>query len=190
MKTLHWNVVLLLSLSAGVAAHPANLRAQAPSTTTPPLQTQTSNPPPAPQQKVWTNDDIDQIRNQGAGGISVMGPAAPAPSATTTQKGTAAAKPAAAPKVPNEKDPEWYRKQLTPLYEKLDQISQQMATAQAAVDGDSRGDSGVSMGARAPAGTPQEQVVALQKEQADVQAKIDALLDLARHNDIEPGALR
>ena len=191
MKPSRFIVVFLLSLAGILAVRPANLRAQASSvsTTTPtPSQTQTANPPP-PQKKVWTNDDVDGLRDQGAGGISVMGntPAAPA---TPAQKATAAAKPAAPAKIPNEKDPEWYRKQLAPLYDKLSQISDQIAAAQSAVDGDSRGDSGVSMGARAPAGTPQEQVAALQKEQADVQAKIDALLDQARHNDIEPGDLR
>jgi hypothetical protein len=183
--------VALLSLTGALVARPANLSAQAASTSTSTpaqSQTQTPNTPPA-QKKVWTNDDVDELRDQGAGGISVMGnaPAAPA----TAQKATATAKPAAAaPKIPNEKDPEWYRKQLAPLYDKLSQINDQIAAAQSAVDGDSRGDSGVSMGARAPAGTPQEQVAALQKEQADVQSKIDALLDQARHNDIAPGDLR
>jgi hypothetical protein len=195
MKTRHLNVVLLLSLAGAFGAHPAALRAQAPSTTAPPSQTETSNAPPAPQKKVWTNDDIDQIRNQGAGGISVMGPAAPTGTAATqrntSEPPNSAAKPGAkAPALPKEKDPAWYREQLAPLYTALDRINDQIAVAQSAVDGDSRGDSGVSMGVRAPAGTPQEQVVALQKELADVQAKIDALLDMARHNDIEPGALR
>jgi len=186
MKPSPFFGVVLFSLAAIFAAHPANLRAQAASTSTS-SQTQTANPPP-PQKKVWTNDDVDELRDQGAGGISVMGPAA-APATTPAQKATA--KPAAgAPKIPNEKDPEWYRKQLAPLYDKLSQISDQIAAAQSAVNGDSRGDSGVSMGARAPAGTPQEQVVALQKEQQDVQSKIDALLDQARHNDIAPGDLR
>jgi len=193
MKPSRFFALILLSLVGTLATHPANLRAQAASTsssTQTSSQTQTSNPPPA-QKKVWTNDDIDELRDQGAGGISTMGPAAAAPASTPAQKATAAAKPAAAaPKIPDEKNPEWYRKQLAPLYDKLSQISDQIAAAQAAVDGDSRGDSGVSMGARAPAGTPQEQVAALQKEQADVQAKIDALLDQARHNDIEPGDLR
>src|SRR5580658_5474468 len=139
MKTRHLNVVLLLSLAGAFGAHPAALRAQAPSTTAPPSQTETSNPPPAPQQKVWTNDDIDQIRNQGAGGISVMGPAAPAGTAqaqgSTSATPAAGAKPAAkGPALPKEKDPEWYREQLAPLYTALDRISQQLATAQAAVD--------------------------------------------------------
>jgi hypothetical protein len=189
MKSSLFLSVVLVSVAGALVARPANLSAQAASTTTSAQShTQTTNPPPA-QKKVWTNDDVDELRDQGAGGISVMGnaPAAPA----TAQKATGAAKPAAAaPKIPNEKDPEWYRKQLAPLYDKLSQISDQIAAAQSAVDGDSRGDSGVSMGARAPAGTPQEQVAALQKEQADVQSKIDALLDQARHNDIAPGDLR
>ncbi|MGB6198396.1 MAG: hypothetical protein WA871_05070 [Candidatus Acidiferrales bacterium] len=189
MKTVPLSVAFVLSLAVGIGAFPAHLQAQAPST---PTQNQTQAPtPPPPQKKVWTNDDIEQIRNQGAGGISVMGP-----DATSTQKSTATApaapaKPGAkAPALPKEKDPEWYRQQLAPLYTALDRIHDEMTAAQSAVSGDSRGDSGVSMGARAPAGTPQEQVIALQKEEQDTQAKIDALLDMARRNDIPPGDLR
>jgi hypothetical protein len=190
MRNLHLSLILLLSLAAGLALRPAVLRAQAPSA---PAQSQTPNPPPA-QKKVWTNEDIDQLRDQGAGGISVMGPAAP-PATPSAQQGNPAAsgapaKPAKAPALPKEKDPEWYRQQLAPLYAALDRINTQLAAAQAAVDGDSRGEGGVSMNTRAPQGTPQEQVATLQNEQAQVQARIDALLDMARHNDIEPGDLR
>jgi hypothetical protein len=192
MKNPFLSVAVVLSLAFVLGTQPVALRAQAPSAAPQtPTQTQTPNTAPA-QKKVWTNDDMDELRDQGAGGISVIGsaPAAAAtPAAATPQKG--AAKPAATPaKVPDEKNPDWYRKQLAPLYESLDRINDQIAAAQSAIDGDSRGDSGVSMGARAPAGTPAEQVAALQKEQQGVQDKIDALLDMARHNDIEPGELR
>jgi len=187
MKTLPLSFVLLLSLAVGLGARPARLRAQAPSA---PAQTQTPNPPPA-QKKVWTNDDINQLRDQGVGGISVMGPAA-APDAAATQNGATAApaKPAKGSTLPKEKDPTWYRAQLAPLYAALDHVTAELAAAQAAVDGDSRGEAGVSMNVRAPAGTPQEQVASLQAQQTDIQGKIDALLDQARHNDIEPGDLR
>ncbi len=191
MKPSLFTVVVLLVLAEALTTRPVSLRAQASTSTSTSTstQTQTPNPPPAPQKKVWTNDDVDQLRDQGAGGISVIGNTPAAPAATTDQK-TAAKPGTTAAKLPNEKDPEWYRKQLAPLYAALDRINDEMASAQSAIDGDSRGDSGVSMGARAPAGTPQEQVAALQKQAADTQAKIDALLDMARHNDIPPGDLR
>ena len=148
MKNPFLSVAVVLSLAFVLGTQPVALRAQAPSAAPQtPTQTQTPNTAPA-QKKVWTNDDMDELRDQGAGGISVIG-SAPA----------AAATPAAA-KVPDEKNPDWYRKQLAPLYESLDRINDQIAAAQSAIDGDSRGDSGVSMGARAPAGTPAEQVTA------------------------------
>jgi len=155
------------------------------------LGSQAPNPPPA-QQKVWTNDDIDHLRDSGSGGVSVIGNSpAPAPDATPASKGASTpAKPATTPKLPKEKDPDWYRAQLAPLYKSLDLITDQIAAAQSAADGESRGDAGVSLNVRAPAGTAQQQIVQLQKEQTDVQAKIDALLDMARHNDIPPGDLR
>lgn len=190
MKPSLFGIAVLLSLAGALAAHPANSIAQT-TTETPAAGAQTTNPPPA-QKKVWTNDDIDQLRDSEAGGISVVGNTpAPPSDATANQKGAGApAKPGAAePKVPKEKDPEWYREQLTPLYAALSKINDQIAAAQSAVDGDTRGDAGVSMNVRAPAGTPQEQLVALQKEQSAVQGKIDDLLDMARHNDIPPGDL-
>jgi hypothetical protein len=181
---------VLLSLAGILAACPASLHAQTPSGSTG-TQTPSTSPAPAPaatQKKVWTNDDLDQLHDQG--GVSVIGKPS-APSAATPQGGSAQpAKPAVASKLPKEKDPEWYKEQLAPLYTALDRINSEIAAAQSAVDGDTRGDAGVSIGARAPAGTPQEQLVALQKAQQDTQTKIDNLLDQARHNDIEPGALR
>ncbi|MGD0840972.1 MAG: hypothetical protein ABSA32_07440 [Candidatus Acidiferrales bacterium] len=192
MKTSHLHVAMLLLLAGTLAVRPANLRAQAPSASTG-SQTPGASQAPAPapaatQKKVWTNDDLDQLRDQG--GISVIGKSS-APNAATPQNGPAQpAKPAVAPKLPKEKDPEWYKEQLAPLYTALDRINSEIAAAQSAVDGETRGDAGVSMGARAPAGTPQEQLVALQKQQQDIQTKIDNLLDQARHNDLPPGDLR
>jgi hypothetical protein len=183
MKTSYFYVAVLLSMAGTLAARPANLHAQAPSASQAPAPA-----PSATQKKVWTNDDLDQLHDQG--GVSVIGKSS-APSAAAPQSGPAQpARPAVAPKLPKEKDPEWYKEQLAPLYTALDRINSEIAAAQSAVDGETRGDAGVSMGARAPAGTPQEQLVALQKQQQDVQTKIDNLLDQARHNDLEPGALR
>jgi len=189
--------MLLFLLAGALAAIPANLQAQAASTpaanqTQTPSTSQAQTPAPAQptQKKVWTNDDIDQLR--GEGGLSVVGVGnAPAPSAAPQQKGGAQPpKPATAARPPKEKDPEWYKQQLAPLYTQLDRINDEIAAAQSAADGETRGDAGVSLSARAPAGTPEEQLVQLQKQQQEVQNKIDDLLDMARHNGIEPGALR
>jgi len=92
--------------------------------------------------------------------------------------------------LPNEKNPSWYKKQLDPLYAKLDAINAQIANAEAALSGDTRGSDSVSLNAYGMTATPGDQLKELQAQKQDVQDKIDALLDAARHNGVEPGELR
>ena len=92
--------------------------------------------------------------------------------------------------MPKEKDPAWYKKQLAPLYAKLNELDTALANAESAVSGDTRGSATVSMDATGNAATPQQQVTQLQQAQQQVQTQIDNLEDMARHNGLEPGDLR
>jgi len=191
MRTLFYCALGVLAFSVAGNA-PARGQAPSSSQTQPPAANSQSAPPqqqpkPAPPpKKVWTNDNIDELH--GHGGVSVVGNGAPAatPANGANTPGTSAGQ----QPLPKEKDPAWYRKQLAPLYTKLDQLSAALANAQSAVSGDTRGSATVSMDATGNAATPQQQVAALQQQQQQVQAQIDNLEDLARHNGIEPGALR
>jgi len=162
---------------------PACAQSQAPAAT--PQSTATTTPPPAAQEqatplpnakpvKVWTDDEVRTLRNDN--GISVVGKVAP-------QKVSAASKASS-----QEKDPAWYRKQLAPLREEIDKLDPQIAKLQAYLSGENVGEQASLHPKMVP--TPQEQLKQMEaKRQADA-AKMEDLLDRARHEGIEPGALR
>jgi hypothetical protein len=193
MRTLLFCVVGALALS--VAGSALAGEQSPPQSRTPPASSSSAaaqHPKPVPPaKKVWTNDDIDTLREHG--GVSIVGSA---PAAVPASGGPAAngantpGAPANPPTLPKEKDPAWYRKQLAPLYAKLDELNTALANAESAVSGDTRGSAAVSMDATGNAATPQQQLVQLQQQQQQVQDQIDNLEDMARHNGIEPGALR
>ena len=153
-------------------------------------------PSPAPQnqnqpKKVWTNDDMDQLRARGL--ISIVGPEA-------NEAATPAA-PAVAP-APSEpafpvynsrlEDPEWYAEKAAELRAELDEREaalqkQQTAMAQA-VEGITQ--PGVAMDQPTIGVTPQAALAILEAQVNDVESQLDELSDLARQNNIPPGVLR
>jgi len=194
MRTLLFCAAGALALSVAGSAlareqSPSQSQAQAPpasSQAAPPQQPKPA--PPAPAKKIWTNDDIDALREHG--GVSVVGGGpAPAPDGTAVNGANTPGTPGRQP-LPKEKDPDWYKKQLAPLYAKLDALNTAVANAESAVSGDTRGSATVSMDAMGSAATPQQQLTQLQQLQQQVQDQIENLEDMARHNGIEPGALR
>jgi hypothetical protein len=199
MRTLLFCALGALALSV---AGSASARGQSPSQSQAPAagpQTPAASPQAAPQQpkpappakKVWTNDDIDALREHGGSGVSVVGGAPAAGGATANgahTPGTRANQPPTP--LPKEKDPGWYKRQLAPLYAKRDALDTEIANAEAAVSGDTRGSATVDLSAFGAAATPQDQLKQLQDQKQQVQNLIDTLEDMARHNGIEPGALR
>ena len=132
--------------------------------------------PNATPAKVWTNDDMGTLRQRN--GISVVG--------KNPQKVSATSKTPSKP-LPLEKDPAWYRKQLVPLQADIDKLDPQIAQLKAFLSGETVND---QLNAHRQGATPKDKLKQLEaKRQAD-EDKIDDLLDRARHNDIEPGALR
>jgi len=131
--------------------------------------------PQAKPAKVWTNDEIDVLRNDHS--VSTVGTGVSPKSASV----------AARPKTPG-KDPAWYRRQLRPLQADIDKLDGQIAKMKAFLSGEYVGDPPTIRHQMVP--SPQEQLKQMEaKRQADA-AKIDDLLDQARHDGIEPGALR
>lgn len=184
---------LLVCALALAASGSAQAPSQSPSPSQPPAAGSQAAPAQqqpksgeSPAKKVWTNDDIGELREHD--GVSVVGGgSAPAPNGTAAN---ASATPGKKQPLPKEKDPDWYKKQLAPLYARLDALHTAISNAESAVSGDTRGSATVSMDATGNAATPQQQLTQLQQEQQQVQAQIDNLEDLARHNGLEPGALR
>lgn len=150
-------------------AQPAT--AGAPSSQAPPA-TPLPNAKPA---KVWTNDEIDTLRNDH--GISVVGK-------NQTAQNVSAKTTVHSP----EKDPAWYRKQLQPLEAEITKLDGQIAKLQAFLNGENVSDPATMHRRMVP--TPQDQLKQLEATRAKDVEKVNDLLDHARHNDIPPGELR
>ena len=147
----------------------------APSTPPPPAQAQAAPLPNAKPAKVWTNDEIDALRNNHS--ISVVGVNRAPQNVHATSKGSSL-----------EKEAAWYRKQLAPLREDVEKLDPHIAKLKAFLSGENVSDPPTMHQRLVP--SPQDQLKQLQtKRQADA-AKIEDLLDRARHDGIQPGALQ
>jgi hypothetical protein len=134
------------------------------------------------QSKVlWTNDDLERLHVPGL--ICIIGP-------TNEETPTSASAPA--PYVATQ-DPAWYAERAARLRDELERRQAQLdGYRQAIADATSLktmtgginlddGDIGIS---------PEAGIEILQQRVSETQAELDALEDLARRNDIEPGTLR
>jgi hypothetical protein len=145
------------------------------------------NQPP----KVWTNEDMDQLRARGL--ISIVGPAVTEAAAPT---GSASATAPSEPTFPvyssRLEDPEWYAEKAADLQAELDRREaalqqEQMALAQEA---DRITQPGVALYEPTIGVTPQAALAILEAQVGEVQSQLDELNDLARQHDIPPGVLR
>jgi hypothetical protein len=137
--------------------------------------------------KVWTNDDLDQLRSRGL--ISIVGPdmsqAAPAPAAPTSE-------PTVLKYNSRLEDPEWYAQKAADLQAELDKreaaLQQQQAALALAADRITQ--PGLSLDQPNAGVTPEAGIAILEAQVEDVQSELDSLSDLARQNNIAPGVLR
>ena len=137
--------------------------------------------------KVWTNDDMEQLRARGL--ISIVGQEA-APQAT--QAPTAPAETTFPVYASRLDDPGWYADKAADLQVELDKREaalreQQTAIAQAA---DRITDPGLNLEQDNAGLTPASGLANLQAQVQEVQSQLDELSDLARQHDIPPGVLR
>jgi len=130
---------------------------------------------PKTSAKVWTNDDIDGLRH--GNNLSVTGSSADPKKVSTYSKPYS-----------QEKDPAWYRKQLAPLNAEIEKLDPQIAKLKAFLSGENVSEPTTMHHQLIP--TPQDQLKQMEAKRDTDEAKIDDLLDRARHNGIEPGALR
>lgn len=154
----------------------------APAATAAPAAKQAQSVVPANDKtpRVWTNDEIDTLRRESS--VSIVGENVPqkAASASAKAKGYSL-----------EKDPNWYRKQLQPLQVEIDKLDAQIEKTKAFLSGERVSDPPASQDAYYGfAGNPQEQLQQLESQRDKDVAKVNDLLDRARHNDIRPGDLR
>ena len=138
--------------------------------------------------KVWTNDDMDQLRSRGL--ISIVGQEATAPATQAPAAPTEATFPVYASRLD---DPEWYADQAANLQAQLDQRLmdlQQEQEALALAKQDRITQPGVAMDKPSIGVTPDGAIALFQAEVQEVQSQLDELSDLARQHNIEPGVLR
>ena len=161
-------------------------QSQTPAATQQPAATSAPPQPPPAQAaplanakpaKVWTNDEIDTLRNNRS--VSVVGSGTPQNMSATSKRYSL------------EKDPGWYLRQLAPLRAEIEKLDGRIEQTKAFLSGEKVNERPASVNAYfAVPGDPQGQLKQMEaRRQADA-AKVDDLLDLARHNGIEPGALR
>lgn len=171
MRTFHFSLATVLALAIAIPT----LAAEKP---------RSAQANPNQPKKVWTNDDMGQLRARGL--ISIFGPAvneAAAPSAGP------ASQPMHASRL---QDPEWYAQQAADLQAELDKRGADLRDAQTALAqaADRVTQPGIDMGKGNVGVTPEAGVAILQAEALEIQRQLDELSDLARQNNIPPGALR
>jgi hypothetical protein len=144
--------------------------------------------------KVWTNEDLERLRAPGL--ISIVGPIDEEQPGPTTgpvpYEETSASEPSPTPYVETQ-DPEWYAEQATRLRNQLEYRQAQLREYQQALEAarslrETTG--GINLVGEDFAITPEAGIEILQQRVMEVQARLDDLEDVARHNDIEPGTLR
>ncbi|HEV7968703.1 MAG TPA: hypothetical protein VGP19_14085 [Candidatus Acidoferrales bacterium] len=159
--------------SQSAPVNPPTARTSTPASTLQPQAPPIVNAKPA---KVWTNDEIDTLRNNP--GVSVVGNRAP-------QKASASSKGYSL-----EKDPAWYRKQLEPLRAEIEKLGSQIEKTKDFLNGEKVNEPAPIRAYVGIPGNAQDQLKQLENRRQADEAKIDDLLDRARHNGVEPGALR
>jgi hypothetical protein len=131
---------------------------------------------------IWTNEDLERLGPLGL--ISIVG------QPTSADDATSAALPSPYVKTP---DPEWYAEQAAKLRDELERRRAQLSEYRQALE-DARSLRKTTGGINLDEGdvgiTPDSGIQILQQRVNEARTEFDALEDLARHNDIPPGALR
>jgi hypothetical protein len=131
---------------------------------------------------VWTNEDLERLRDKP--GVSVVG--TPPSVEPDKKKPTTPAAP-----YDQEKDPSWYRRQLSPLRARLNEIDAQIRELQKyrSITAYMVGEAVIPNLAGAPVNA-EDQIKQLEVQRRDIALRIGEIEDLARHNDIAPGEIR
>jgi hypothetical protein len=130
---------------------------------------------------VWTNDDLDRVRDPGL--ICIVGRMD-----DETSKSTSLPQPYL-----KTRDPEWYAEQAARLRDELERRKAQLDEYRQAI-GEATSlkttTSGINLDEGDIGVTPEAGIEILQQGVSEARSEFDALEDQARRNDIEPGTLR
>ena len=137
--------------------------------------------------KIWTEDDLDQLRSRGL--ISIVGQE---PNEPAAQPAPAASEPASPVYNSRLEDPSWYARKAADLQAELDMRQAALQAQQTAMANAVKGitQPGVAMDQPSAGVTPDAGLAILSAQVQEVQNQLDELSDLARQNNIPPGILR
>ena len=137
--------------------------------------------------KVWTNEDMDQLRARGL--ISIVGQEA---TVAATQAPTAPAETTLPVYASRLDDPTWYADQAADLRAELDRreaaLREQQTAIALAVDRIT--EPGLALDKENAGVTPAAGLANLQAQVQETQSQLDELSDVARQHNIAPGVLR
>lgn len=165
--------IVLVFLAVPVSSVCAQTAQTSQAGSSPAPQTLSQPGQPAPDKKVWTNEDITDLRARSV--ISVSGSSKP---------GNAGQKPDPPSRA---RDTNWYRNEILKLQAKLPPLDDKIDQLQAALDGKTV-DSVRTYGATR-ADDWRDQLARLRKQRGEISTKIAALQDEARHNGVPTNAL-
>lgn len=169
-------IMAMVLLSASLLAMARTAKAQAAQPTgapQPAAQTSPAQQQPAAEKKVWTNDDVADLRDHSV--ISVGGNAR---AANASQKQT--------PRQ-NARETNWYRGEILKLQAKIPPLDEKIQQLQAGLDGKTV--NSVRTYGATRADDWRDQLTRLRKQRDDLTAKIASLEDEARHKGIPPNSL-
>ena len=137
--------------------------------------------------KVWTNDDMDQLRSRGL--ISIVGQES---NGAAAQAATSPMEPASPVYNSRLEDPAWYAEKAADLQAEMDKRAAALREQQTAMANAVKGitQPGVAMDKPSAGVTPDAGIAILSAQVQEVQNQLDELSDLARQNNIPPGILR
>jgi hypothetical protein len=166
----------LIILSALFAMIPSPARQDQPpdKQSQPEGQTKTEGDQAKKEKKVWTNDNLNNVK----GNVSVVG---------------AATKRSAPGKAANKADSAYIqnaRKQLEQLNADLSDMDAQIAALRRFSEGESNGQADRQLHKSYNMQPIDQQIRTLEQKRKDTQSKIDQLLDEARKKGVQPGDLR
>jgi len=144
------------------------------------------------QKKVWTDEDLDQLRSRGL--ISIVGQETNegSPQSTAAQPAAPSSEPTFPVYSSRLEDPEWYAQKAADLQAELDmrEAALQQQQAALALAADRITQPGLSLEQPNAGVTPAAGIAVLEAQVQEVQSELDDLSDLARQNNIAPGVLR
>jgi hypothetical protein len=136
--------------------------------------------------KVWTNDDMDQLRARGL--ISIVGQV----SETTTHASTAPSEPVFPIYASRLEDPEWYADKAADLQVELNRRADALREARMSIAraAERITQPGIALDVKNAGISPEAGIAILEAQVGEVKSQLDELSDLARQNGIPQGVLR